>query len=59
VEIAERIGYTVVQVSGFGGAMQTTAWRGCTIDRSRAGPDGERAQAAQIVALTLRPPGAG
>lgn len=60
VEIAERIGYTVVQVSRIRRRFAETGLAGLT-DRPKSGrpPTVSARKRAQIVALTLKPPGAG
>lgn len=60
VEIAERIGYTVVQVSRIRRRYAETGVAGLH-DRPKSGrpPTITARQRAQIVALTLKPPGAG
>src|SRR5580765_5192619 len=60
VEIAERIGYTVVQVSRIRRRYADGGLAGLA-DRPKSGrpPTVSARKRAQIVALTLRPPGAG
>ena len=60
VQIAERIGYTVVQVSRIRRRFAETGVRGLW-DRPKPGrpPTLSPRKRAQIVALTLKPPGAG
>ncbi len=60
VEIAERIGYTVVQVSRIRRRFAEGGVAGLR-ERPKSGrpPTVTARQRAQIVALTLKPPGAG